>query len=148
MSRSGYSDGLDEWAMIRWRGAVKSAIRGARGQAFLREMAAALDAMPKKKLIADEIVAPSGDACAMGAVCLTRGLDVSDMPALYDFEYEYTEATEDLAGRLGIAEAMAKEIAYENDEGTYRPETPEERWTRMRAWVAQHVTPESETVAP
>ena len=35
MSRSGYSDGLDEWAMIRWRGAVKSAIRGARGRAII-----------------------------------------------------------------------------------------------------------------
>jgi hypothetical protein len=34
MSRSGYSDDIDsaddQWALIRWRGAVKSAIRGAR----------------------------------------------------------------------------------------------------------------------
>jgi hypothetical protein len=26
MSRSGYSDGTDEWAMIRWRGAVAAGI--------------------------------------------------------------------------------------------------------------------------
>ena len=143
MSRSGYSDGLDEWALIRWRGAVKSAIRGARGQAFLREMAAALDAMPEKKLIADEVVTPSGDVCAMGAVCQKRGIDVSDLPATYDFEYEYSEATEDVGERLGIARALAKEIAYENDEGTWAPETPEQRWTRMRAWVARHITPNS-----
>jgi len=38
MSRSGYSDDCDVWALIRWRGAVKSAIRGARGQAMLREL--------------------------------------------------------------------------------------------------------------
>jgi hypothetical protein len=37
MSRSGYSDDLENWSLIRWRGAVASAIRGRRGQAFLRE---------------------------------------------------------------------------------------------------------------
>ena len=45
MSRSGYTDDYDdgyEWANIRWRGAVKSAIRGKRGQATLK---AILDAM-------------------------------------------------------------------------------------------------------
>lgn len=57
MSRSGYSDDLDSWSMIRWRGAVTSATRGARGQAFFREMLAALDAMPEKKLIADDLEA-------------------------------------------------------------------------------------------
>lgn len=33
MSRSGYSEDLDMWDLIRWRGAVKSALRGKRGQA-------------------------------------------------------------------------------------------------------------------
>ena len=51
MSRSGYTDDFDDqWALIRWRGAVTSAIRGKRGQEFLREMAAAMDAMPEKSL--------------------------------------------------------------------------------------------------
>ena len=31
MSRSGYEDGLEMWDLIRWRGAVASAIRGKRG---------------------------------------------------------------------------------------------------------------------
>lgn len=44
MSRSGYNDDCDGWALIRWRGAVNSAINGKRGQAFLRELVAALDA--------------------------------------------------------------------------------------------------------
>lgn len=52
MSRSGYADWCDDnWAMIRWRGAVASAVRGKRGQAFLRELATTLDAMPEKRLI-------------------------------------------------------------------------------------------------
>ncbi|KGC50992.1 hypothetical protein DO66_5867 [Burkholderia pseudomallei] len=36
MSRSGYSDDCGGWSLIRWRGAVNSAIKGARGQKFLR----------------------------------------------------------------------------------------------------------------
>jgi hypothetical protein len=43
------------WSHIRWRGAVASAIRGGRGQAFLREMLAAMDAMPVKRLVANEL---------------------------------------------------------------------------------------------
>ena len=34
MSRSGYTDECDGWELVRWRGAVNSAIRGKRGQAF------------------------------------------------------------------------------------------------------------------
>jgi hypothetical protein len=57
MSRSGFNlDGeYDQWACIRWQGAVKSAIRGKKGQAFLKELLSALDAMPEKKLIAEEL---------------------------------------------------------------------------------------------
>ena len=60
MSRSGYSEDCDGWALVRWRGAVKSAIRGQRGQAFLRELLAALDAIPDKRLIAEELVDAQG----------------------------------------------------------------------------------------
>lgn len=46
MSRSGYSDDIDQWDLICWRGAVASAIRGKRGQAFLLEMWKAMTALP------------------------------------------------------------------------------------------------------
>lgn len=43
MSRSGYNDySIDNWDLIRWRGQVASAIKGKRGQAFLRELIEAL----------------------------------------------------------------------------------------------------------
>lgn len=35
MSRSGYTDDCDGWQLIMYRGAVASAIRGARGQRLL-----------------------------------------------------------------------------------------------------------------
>ena len=47
MSRSGYSDDLEPWDLIRWRGAVNSAIKGKRGRALLQKMADALDALRK-----------------------------------------------------------------------------------------------------
>ena len=133
MSRSGYSENLDEWALIRWRGAVKKALRGERGQAFLREMLTAMDAMPEKALISGELIDSDGACCAMGTVCKARGLDVSNL------DYE---ASEDVGGALGIARAMAAEISYENDEcgppHWNKPggETPQERFIRMRTWIA------------
>lgn len=65
MSRSGYSDECDDWQLIMWRGAVASSMRGRRGQAFLKETLAALDALPEKKLI-DYDLEREGAVCALG----------------------------------------------------------------------------------
>ncbi len=130
MSRSGYDyDG--DGNINLYRGSVERALRGKRGQAFLREMVTALDAMPIKALVADEIVRDSEHVCAMGAVALARGLDVSSLDA---------EDGAAVGRTLGIAESMAREIAFENDDdfGGGR-ETPAARWTRMRAWAVAHL---------
>lgn len=131
MSRSGYSEDCDGWELIMWRGAVDSAIRGKRGQAFLREMLAALDAMPEKRLITDDLEA-SGEVCALGSVGKARGLDMSEL----DPEDRYT-----VANVFGISRAMAAEIVFENDDGAgyWSKETPEVRWHRMRAWVVSNL---------
>lgn len=129
MSRSGYSDVDDQWALIRWRGAVNSAIKGKRGQAFLKEMLEAFDSMPQKALIENELES-NGEVCAMGAVALRRGIDMQKVDP---------EEPEQVATTFGISTALAQEIAYENDEGTWKTETPEERWLRMRAWVVSQL---------
>lgn len=130
MSRSGYSDDLDAWDLIRWRGAVASAIKGKRGQEFLREMLAALDALPEKRLIANELVVTdslqSNGCCALGAVAISRGMDVSDLDP---------EDRDRIAEVFGIAPALAAEIVFENDGEWGRNLTPELRFERMRAWV-------------
>lgn len=131
MSRSGYVDDYDDDGLNLYRAAVEQAIKGKRGQAFLREMAAALDAMPEKVLIADSIVNTDGRACAIGVVALARRMDVSDLGDGSD--------QGDVAARFGIARSMAAEIAYENDECGRPAETPTERWTRMRKWVNEHL---------
>lgn len=129
MSRSNYSDDIDAWELIRWRGAVKSAIRGKRGQALLKEMLEALDALPEKRLTADVLRSEDDDVCALGAVAAKRGIDVSKLDP---------EEYESVSMVFGIAEALAREIVYENDEGGWR-ETCEERFERMRKWVIKNI---------
>lgn len=136
MSRSGYSDDCDGWALIRWRGAVSSAMRGKRGQAFLRELLETLDAMPERRLLAITINTNEG-VCALGSVTRARGIDTSDLDSIDPYD-DAGDSGEALAKRLGIASAMAREIVFMNDEGWYG-ETPEGRWNRMRAWVAEQL---------
>ena len=124
MSRSGYDDCcLGGYEL--YRASVKRAIRGKRGQAFLRELAAAMDAMPVRELISGKLVREDGACCTIGVVCQSRGLDVSRL----DYEDPWLDGH-----AVGIATVMAAEIAYENDEVVY-PEDPAQRWVRMRKWV-------------
>jgi hypothetical protein len=147
MSRSGYIDDMDDQLQFgRWRGVVASTIRGRRGQAFLKEMLAALDAMPEKKLIAHELET-EGAVCAIGAVGVSRGTDMSKLDP---------EEPEGVAAAFGISTPLAQEIVYMNDEAWYWSEdergvlrkgedgkfiklTPEERFTKMREWVVANI---------
>ncbi len=134
MSRSGYGDDCENWAIICWRGAVASGIRGKRGQAFLREMLKALDELEQHELITDDLER-EGKVCALGAVGVKRGLDMSKLDP-----YE----SDQIAEAFGISRALACEIVYMNDEaGLYW--NPDEtvrnrnRYERMRRWVIEHI---------
>jgi len=161
MSRSGYCDDYgddDPLALGRYRAQVGSAIRGKRGQALLRELLAALDAMPDKQLVAGELEA-DGQFCALGVVGQARGLNLATIDT-YDVE--------SLGGKFNIAEQLAREIMWVNDEhigawdwvqievcGPMRAwdqhhqdvRVPNEqagaqRWKAVRDWVAANITKE------
>ena len=161
MSRSGYSDDYgddDPLALGRYRAQVMSAIRGKRGQALLRELLAALDAMPDKRLVAGELEA-DGQFCALGVVGQARGLNLATIDT-YDVE--------SLGPKFNIAEQLAREIMWVNDEHVlgwrweeievYGPLLPwhnryaqvrvpnenadRERWATVREWVAAHIATE------
>ena len=129
MSRSGYSDNCDGWALICWRGAVASAIKGKRGQAFLRELLDTLDAMPVKELITEDLER-DGSYCALGVVGARRGLDLKAIDA---------EDPEEVAKIFEIARALAAEIEFHNDDGGFKHDSPGDRWTRMRRLTAENI---------
>lgn len=125
MSRSGYSyDWDDNLVAGRWRGQVASAIRGKRGQAFLIELVAALEAMSEKKLIANALE-ENGEVCAIGSVGLKRGIDMKDLDP---------DNPDEIAETFGIAAPLAQEIEAMNDEWC-ADSTPETRWAMMYKWA-------------
>jgi hypothetical protein len=173
VSRSGYSDDCDDvLAMGRYIATRNKAMGGKRGQAFLSELLAALDAMPVKELVREELVdgydpylialeatppryfggqehpQPFCGVCALGAVGQARGLAMAHLDP---------HEPEMVASAFGITTTVAREVVYANDEeGRERreelfgpwhpdayysprflrfPETPAERWARMRKWV-------------
>ena len=154
MSRSGYNDDCDsdQWAWICYQGAVNSAFTGKRGQAFLRETLAVLDAMAVKELAPDSLINAAGQYCTLGAVGAARGLNMANIDA---------EDAEQVARAFGIAESMAREIVHVNDQWDRhiyterhdpprsqfwsdlgydcREATPTERWQRMRDWIASKI---------
>jgi hypothetical protein len=129
MSRSDYCNDGDNWGLIRWRGAVNSAIKGRRGQQFLRDLRDAMDSMQEKELIADELEF-QGQFCALGAVGHARGIDLRKIDP--DDSWHVSKV-------FGIANALAREIVYMNDEGVYFEETPEQRFARMRTWADEQI---------
>ena len=138
MSRSGYNDDWD-WdnSIHLWRGAVNSAINGKRGQEFLRDLLAALDAKPEKTLVANALETKDGNHCALGVIGHLRGIDMPATEVGWD-ELDDSSTTW-MAHKLGIARSLAAEIVFLNDEGGYSPETDEQRFVRVRNWVASMI---------
>lgn len=167
MSRSGYTDDYgddDPLAMGRGRQAVKRSIEGKRGQALLRELLEALDAMPDKRLYRGNFATADGEFCTLGALGAKRGTKMDDLGDECDCNAEL------VGQRFGIAPAMAAEIMYMNDEyavddwkwidveicgpmppyhfppygdknhkrsvAVHNERATEERWQQMRKWVA------------
>ena len=125
MSRSGY-EACDEDEADEWHRRLMDTIASPEGQTFLRELAAALDALPDKALIADELIDEAGDCCAIGAVCKSRGI-----------EQELDNDTEFVAELLGAPHLLVAEIIDQND--GYRIDAPDTRWQRMRRWVDKRI---------
>jgi len=131
MNRSRYNDDVELDAnYYLFRANVDRSIKGRRGQAFLRELAAEMDAMPERVLIEGELIDAEGNCCAIGVVCKARGLDVTKVD---DHE------PDEVGALVGISRQMAAEIAYMNDEEWSHSQTLEQRWTRMRKWVAEQL---------
>ena len=138
MSRFDFDN--DDWTLsdeALWMANIERAIHGKRGQKALRALEQALLALPEKRLIAGALLDENGEVCPLGALwrqrCLTRGEAVKLPDNLVDEDGLY-QSIEIGMTYFGMTKVLANTIAYQNDEAR-SDKTPEERYTRMLAWV-------------
>jgi hypothetical protein len=109
MGRSGYTDDYDDEnnALALYRANVDRATKGKRGQKFFRELVAALDAMPEKRLIQGELEEEEGAVCALGALRKAKGVPLERL----------LESDWDVLGEaFDIAPMLTQEVMFENDD--------------------------------
>jgi|GEM_PF-1275436 len=132
--RSGYLD--DYEYMDLYRANVNRSIKGKRGQFFLKQLLEALEAMPEKALLKEEVF-DGKRYCPLGAIWKHRGLsNYIFKESFQDYKDEWGEI---FAKGLNIAKCLANEIIFINDSGCFRSETPDARWNRMHKWVLDNI---------
>ena len=144
MSRFAESD--DDRPAFWIASAVRRSIASKRGQQVLRDLRAALDSLPARRLI-EGTVCENGEVCAMGALAVYRyshdhGFDRDAIVAMLERgTYDTDEDTVILGQRLGLNKTLATEIAWVNDgpgnaNSLWSPET---RWEIVSQWVDSHL---------
>jgi hypothetical protein len=131
MGRSGYSDDGEyesNWDEIMAAGQLQAAIRGKRGQKFLGDLVEALDALPEKRLIAEELRSSEG-VCALGCVGVSRGLNLEGLDS-----WQHDK----MADIFDISLTLVRQVEWLNDDDCFW-QTPEQRWQSVRKWAVSHV---------
>lgn len=154
--RINYSDEEDfSGQFALWDANCRRSMRGRAGQRELKELEAALLALPEKRLIKDALTDDQGGVCAIACYAQHKGIDLS------------TFDPEDESDQVGIAAGMPRLVAWQvvalNDitldtvwevadgpiqrgHGVYhggiplvRDMTPEERYEHVLTWVRERV---------
>lgn len=114
-------------------------VKGQAGQKALRELEAALLALPSKRLIAEELD-DGQDVCAIGALVRHKKITPTS-----DSEWEM----ENVGVECGMPHLVAWKVVELNDvefldrwrDGAREFYTPEERYDAMLKWVRQQIAP-------
>ena len=150
MSRYCDSDDYDwePWMEGQAAGAMRSAIRGRRGQQLLRDLIAGLDALPVPELAAGALEDPeTGCVCALGAVRIQRGAEA--VPLRFDPtdpDVDWRELSEPFDISETLAHAVVSTNEYydkRNDEQSRR-----RRWLSVRAWAVGNLLAPAGGVQP
>jgi hypothetical protein len=129
------SDSPLDWG--RYAAALRSAIRGQRGQRLLRDLVAGLDSLPRPELSTGALADPeTGCVCALGAVALQRGCSLEQLLA----EDPDDCFPEEIARRpdFDISTTLANEIMQINDDvftTSNLPEDRQRRWRLVKEWA-------------
>lgn len=174
MSRIVENDDWDDVRAVlnygRWERNTKATVKSKRGQATLRELEAALLALPVPRLHADTFCDVGGaepKVCVLGAYALYKGAS-SDVPEdfnppprppswsdnteafkaawerWYDWNDDRPIADEQArwaADHLGIAFTLAWNLIEKNDE-EYGNASPEQRYERFLTWIRARIVEE------
>lgn len=140
MSRYCDSDDYDYvWMEGQAAGAMRSAIRGRRGQRLLRDLIAGLDALPVPELAAGSLEDPeTGCVCALGAVRLQRGADA--VPLRFD-PTDPDIRWHDLAEPFDISQTLAHAVICQNEAYDRRndEQSRRRRWLTVRGWAVRNL---------
>jgi len=147
-----------------WQANAERALKGKRGRRALRDLRAALLALPEPRLIAGALctvnpakraegradpdwlladIAEMGEGvCAGGAplwhLKVKSGMDpiaaFDSLPTLEESNHSGWESADLIAHEAGLARPLAVEIAFRNDE-RFDDMSPEDRWTAFLAWI-------------
>jgi hypothetical protein len=150
MSRYCDSDDYDwePWMEGQAAGAMRSAIRGRRGQRLLHDLIAGLDALPVPELAAGALEDPdTGCVCALGAVRLQRGPEAVPLrldPSDPDLDWR------ELAEPFDISETLANAVVSQNEYASERndEQSRRRRWLSVRAWAVGHLIAPASGVQP
>jgi hypothetical protein len=127
VSRISYSE-EEDWPgqFDLWQANCRRSLHGKQGQVELRELKAAIVALPDKRLIHGLLVDEDGEVCAIGAYAKYKGLD------LYAFDPE--DCTDEVGIHAGMTKLVAWKVVEMNDEQLSHL-TPELRYTKMLEWI-------------
>jgi hypothetical protein len=121
-------------------GALRSAIRGERGQRFIRDLVQALDALPLPDLAAGALEdEETGCPCAFGAVRRFRG---ADAVPLWFHPMEEDVTPDNLAKPFNVSKTLAWAVVQVNEDGMIGndEETRRLRWKRVRDWAVRRLS--------
>lgn len=134
----------ESYPLNLWRGMVKRATQTPKGQARLREVEAALLALPEQRLATDEIADYDGNVCAVGALmlyhALQRGEDRADWLEWQQGRDVDIWDMQRYGREEGLTDTLVWELVRVVDE-QYGHATPEARYAATLAWVQEHLKP-------
>jgi hypothetical protein len=141
MTRLYYDDDLDPSREGLVAGALRSAVRGKRGQRFIRDLVQALDALPSPELAAGALEDEDTECCcAFGAVRRFRGSDA--VPLWFD-PMEEDLTPDHLAEPFNVSETLAWAVVQVNEDGMTGNDvsTRRHRWNVVKDWAIRQLIP-------
>ena len=133
------SGDAEPWMEGQQAGALRSAIRGQRGQRLLRDLVAGLEALPSPELSAGALEdEDTGCCCAFGVVRRYRG--AAAVPLYFD-PMEADLDPPHFAEPFDVAPALAWEVVEVNEgsSDSNMEAARRQRWERVRAWAVKHL---------